>query len=71
MLNNPFVRAIGLVAICYLVLQALGWGLNSVAALAQSFSFWVRYILIPHAWQIALASGVIYLLFTAVATSKE
>lgn len=71
MFNNPFVRAMGLMAICYLVLQALGWGLNSLVYLTQGFSFWVKYTLIPHAWQIALAIGVIYLLLTAVTTSKD
>ena len=71
MFSNPFVRAIGLVALCYLVLQALGWGLNSLSILAASFSYWVRFTLIPHGWQIALAIGVVYLLLTAVTTSRD
>lgn len=71
MLNNPFIRAIGLVALCYLLLQALGWGLHSAALLADSFSYWVKYILIPHAWQIGLAVGVAYLILTAVTTSRD
>ncbi|HEY9643117.1 MAG TPA: hypothetical protein V6C57_21695 [Coleofasciculaceae cyanobacterium] len=71
MFNNPFVRAAGIVAICYLLLQALGWGLNSLSVIAGSFSFWVRYTLVPHAWQIGLAAGVAYMVITALTTSRD
>ncbi|MBD3884583.1 hypothetical protein IFO70_22850 [Phormidium tenue FACHB-886] len=71
MFNNPFVRAAGIVAICYVLLQALGWGLKSLAAIAGSFSAWIRFILVPHAWQIALAAGVAYMIITALTTSRD
>ncbi|HEY9631127.1 MAG TPA: hypothetical protein V6C84_27875 [Coleofasciculaceae cyanobacterium] len=71
MFNNPFVRAAGIFAICYFLLQALGWGLTSVAAIANSFGYWVRYVLVPHAWQIGLAAGVAYMVITALTTSRD
>ncbi|HEY9752770.1 MAG TPA: hypothetical protein V6C46_07455 [Coleofasciculaceae cyanobacterium] len=71
MFNNPFVRAAGLVAICYIVLQALGWVLRSIAVISTSFSYWIRHTLIPHAWQIGLAIGVIYLVLTALTSSRN
>jgi hypothetical protein len=70
MFNNSFARAVGIVAICYLLLQTLGWGLDSLAAIASGFSFWIRYTLVPHAWQFGLAAGAAYLIMTTM-TSRE
>ncbi len=71
MSRNPFLRAIGLVAVIYIILKALSWGANSAFWILQSLSYWVRWTLLPHAWQVALAAGVIYLLLTALTTSKD
>jgi hypothetical protein len=71
MFNNPFVRAAGIVAICYVLLNALGWGLDSVLTLLNSFSWWVRFTLAPHAWQIGVAIAVAYLVLTAMTTSRD
>lgn len=71
MFNNPFIRAAGIFAICFILLQALGWALTSLVTIASSFSYWVRYVLVPHAWQIGLAAGVAYLVVTAMTTSRD
>ncbi len=65
-MNNAFLKALGIVALCYIVLQAFSWILSSLFRITQGLGYWVRYTLIPHSWQIAIAIGIVYLLYTAL-----
>lgn len=69
--KNQFVQALGLAALVYIILQALAWGLDALLRLLQTFANWYRYIGVPYAEEFALAIGVIYLLLSAVISSKE
>jgi hypothetical protein len=70
-MNSRFINALGIVAACYILLQALFWITNSAFWITQSFGYWLRYILLPHTWQIAIAAGVIYLLYTALTSGRS
>ncbi len=65
-MNHAFLKALGIVALCYFVLQALTWIATSLFSITQGLNYWLLYTLLPHAWQIAMAIGIIYLLLTAV-----
>ena len=71
MLNSRFLQALGIVALCFLLLQGLSWILNSLLNISAGFSNWLRYNLLPHTWQIAIAAGVIYLLLNAVFSNRR
>jgi hypothetical protein len=64
-MNHAFLKALGLVALCYITLQALSWIFSSVFRITQGLGYWFRYTLMPHTWQIAIAIGIVYLLYTA------
>ncbi|GAB4546634.1 MAG: hypothetical protein Tsb0014_41220 [Pleurocapsa sp.] len=68
--KNTFVQAVGVAALAYLVLQAFGWGLESVLSLLESFARWYRFSGSRWLEEIALAAGALYLLFAAVINSK-
>lgn len=70
MFNNRFIQALGLVAACFLLLQGTAWILNSLLRITAGFGYWLRYVLMPHAWQIAIAVGVIYLLLNALSRDR-
>jgi hypothetical protein len=70
-MNNPFIQALGIAALCYITLQGLSIIARSLAMILQSFSFWVQAYLVPHSWQVAIAIGVLYLLYVAVTTSRR
>jgi hypothetical protein len=71
MWNSPFIRALGLVSLGYLVFQAIAWALRSFFRMTQGLGYWVQTSLLHHGWQIAIAIGVLYLLYTAVTTSRN
>jgi hypothetical protein len=68
-MNSRFINALGIVALCYIMLQALSWITISIFRITQGLGYWMRYTLLPHAWQIAIAMGLVYLVYTA-ATSE-
>ncbi|MCU0527453.1 MAG: hypothetical protein MUF72_21820 [Elainella sp. Prado103] len=67
-MNSRFINALGIVALCYILLQLFTWIMNSLFRITAGLGSWLRYTVAPHAWQIAIAAGVIYLLYTAVTT---
>lgn len=71
MLNNPFIRAVGVAAVAYLILRALSWALFAFANVAQSFATWTKFYFIPWSEEIAIGLGVALLIFTAVTTSRD
>ena len=42
--KNQFVQALGVAALVYLIFQALGWGVESILNILESFSIWYRYL---------------------------
>ncbi|CCQ52786.1 hypothetical protein [Crocosphaera watsonii] len=42
--KNQFVQALGVAALVYLIFQALGWGVESILNILESFSRWYRYL---------------------------
>jgi uncharacterized membrane protein YjjP (DUF1212 family) len=71
MLNDRFIQALGIVAACFLLLQGGLWILNSLLRISSGFGYWLQYTLMPHAWQIAIAAGVIYLLLNALTNGRR
>ena len=69
--NNPFIRAFGIAAIAWVLLQGLNLILDALVRLMTSFAFWVRIFFIPHSTEVAIGIGVIFLIFTAVTSSKD
>jgi hypothetical protein len=69
-MNNTFIKALGLVALCYLILQSLSWISVSLLRITQGFGYWFYSTLLPHTWQIAIAIAIIYLLYTATTSRR-
>lgn len=70
-MNSRLINALGIVALCYILLQLGTWILNSVLSITAGFGYWLRYTVTPHAWQIAIALGILYLLYTAITSSDR
>ena len=68
--KNTFIQALGVAALVYLTLQALGWGLESILNILESFARWYRFSGSKWLEEIAIATGVAFLLFAAVINSK-
>lgn len=68
--KNTFIQALGVAALVYLLLQAFGWGLESILNILESFTRWYRYSGSKWLEEIAIASGVEFWLFAAVINSK-
>ena len=68
--KNTFIQALGVAALVYLSLQALGWGLESILNILESFARWYRFSGSKWLEEIAIAAGVAFLLFAAVINSK-
>ncbi len=68
--KNQFVQALGVAALVYLIFQALGWGVESILNILESFSRWYRYYGIKWAEEAAIAFGFLFLLISAVSSSK-
>ncbi|NJO78459.1 MAG: hypothetical protein HC827_07985 [Cyanobacteria bacterium RM1_2_2] len=71
MFNNRFIQALGVVAACFLLLKGASWILSSLLRISAGFGYWLRFTLMPHAWQIAIAAGLIYLLLTALTNGRR
>jgi hypothetical protein len=71
MFNNPFVRAVGIAAIAYLIFRSLAIAMFALANIAQSFAYWLKWNFLPWSEEIAVGIGVAFLVFVAVTTSKE
>lgn len=71
MLTNPFIRAIGLTAVVYLIFRALSWALFAFANIIQSFAYWTKWHFVPWSEEIAVSLGIAFLIFTAVTTSRD
>ena len=65
-MNRRFLYVLGIVALCYLVLQGLSRVVSSLSNVLASFNYWMRWQLLPNVWQIAIAIGLLYLLYTVV-----
>lgn len=70
-MNNPFVRAVGITAIAWALLQGLSYILDAVVKLVTVAAVWTRAYFIPYSTQLAIGIGVVYLLYTAVTTSRN
>ncbi len=70
-MNNPFIRAVGITAIAWALLQGLTYILDALAKLATVAAVWTRAFFIPYSTQVAIGIGVVYLIYTAVTTSKD
>ena len=68
--KNTFIQALGVAALVYLSLQTLGWGLESVLNILESFARWYRFSGSKWLEEIAIAAGLAFLLFAAVINSK-
>ncbi len=71
LLKNQFVQALGVVALVYLILQAIGWGTEAILNILESFSRWYRFYGLKWSEEAALAFGLLFLLLSAVANSKN
>jgi hypothetical protein len=71
LLNNRFVQSVGIAAIAYILFQALGWGLESVLRLIESFSRWYRFSAIVWIEEASIAIGVIWFILSAVISSRD
>jgi DMSO/TMAO reductase YedYZ heme-binding membrane subunit len=70
-MNNPFIRAVGITAIAWALLQGLSYVLDAVVKLVSVAAIWTRAFFIPYSTQVAIGIGVVYLLYTAVTSSKD
>jgi len=68
--KNPFIQALGVAALVYLSLQALGWGFESVLNILESFARWYRFNGSQWFEELAIAAGAGFLLISAVINSK-
>lgn len=65
------MQAVGAGAIAYLILQALGWGIDALLRLLETFARWYRLHGVPWAEEAAIAAAVIYLIVAAVLNSRS
>jgi DMSO/TMAO reductase YedYZ heme-binding membrane subunit len=70
-LNNPFVRAVGIVAIVWALLQGLSYVLDALVKLVTTAAIFTRAYFIPYSTQVAIGLGVVYLIYTAITTSRD
>ena len=70
-LNNPFVRAVGIAAIAWALLQGATYVLDALVNLVTTAAIFTKAFFIPYSTQVAIGIGAIYLLYTAVTTSKD
>jgi len=70
-LRNSFLQAVGIAAFVYLVLQALGWGIEATLNMLESFARWYRFHGIKWAEEAALAIGAAYILIAALVSSRS
>lgn len=68
--KNTFIQALGVAALVYLILQALGWSLESILHILESFARWYRYSGSKWFEEMAIAAGVGFLLIAAVINSR-
>jgi len=71
LLKNRFVQSVGVAAIAYILLQALGWGVESILRLIESFSRWYRFYAIAWIEEASIAFGVFWFVISAVSSSKD
>ncbi|NJL02513.1 MAG: hypothetical protein HC910_18880 [Spirulinaceae cyanobacterium SM2_1_0] len=69
--DNVFVQSLGVGAAVYLILKALGWGIEAILRILEGFSRWYRFSAIGWAEEAAIAIGVVYLLVAAIASSRS
>jgi len=70
-MNNKFVQAVGVAAIAYLGFMGIAWAVRSVSYIFSGFGYWLRNDFLPYSWEIALALGVLWFLWSAVTNSKN
>ena len=71
LLNNPFIRAVGIAAIAWALLQGITYILDALVKLMSSLAIWTRVFFVPYSIQVAIGIGVVYLIYTAVTTSRD
>lgn len=69
--RNAFVQALGVAALVYLLFKGLGWGIEVVLHILESFSRWYRFYGVKWAEEAAIAFGLIFILVTAVINSRN
>ncbi len=69
-MNNKFVQAVGVASIAYVFFLSLSWALSALTRATFGFTYWMRYTLQPNSWLIAIALGVVWLLW-AVSSRRE
>lgn len=71
LLNNVFVQSLGVGAAVYLILKALGWSIEAILRILESFSRWYRFSAIGWAEEAAIAAGIIYLMVAGIMSSRS
>jgi len=61
----------GVAAIAYLGFMGISWAITYFSYIAMSFGSWLRYSFLPYSWEVALALGVLWFLYSAVTNSKN
>lgn len=69
--QNKFVQAAGVGAVVYLALRALGWAIEAILIMFETFSRWYRLQGLPWAEEAAIAIAIIYFIVIAVTNSKS
>jgi hypothetical protein len=69
--KNRFVQSVGVAAIAYILLKALGWGVESILRLIESFSQWYRFYAIDWIEEVSIAFGIFWFVISAVSSSKD
>jgi hypothetical protein len=70
-MNNRFVQAMGVAAVCYVGFWGISWALKALSYTASSFFYWVQYSFLPMSWEIALGAGLVWFLWSAVTNSRN
>jgi len=69
--KNAFIQALGVAALIYIGFQLLDWGIEVILRILRSFDNWYRIYGSKWAEEVAIAFGVLYLLFAAVINSRS
>jgi hypothetical protein len=70
-LRNLFVQALGVGTLAYISLMALDWIMIFFLGILETFSRWYRYHASPYAFQIAIGLAVLWVVWSAVFSSRQ
>lgn len=71
LLRNLFVQSLGVGALAYLSIRALDWVIIFFLGTLETFSRWYRYYASPYSWQIALGFAFLWIIWSAVFSSRR